>query len=91
MEETEDVKVGLTPCGRVRLTYAMEQRMRFIDFQLFHYGKITRRHLIDFFGVTSATATRDFALFDELYPGQARLCNVTKHWGPTSQYSRIFP
>lgn len=89
--EKDNVVVGLTPCGRPKLTYAMEQRMRFIDFQLFHYGHITRRHLIDFFGVTSATATRDFTLFHELYPGQARLCHVTKLYVPTKQYQRIFP
>lgn len=82
---------GLTPLGRERLTYAMEQRMRFIDFLLFHYGNVTRKHIIDFFGVTSATATRDFALFDELYPGQARLCHITKHYVPTERYKRIFP
>lgn len=89
--EIDNVKVGLTPCGRVKLTYAMEQRMRFIDFQLFHYGNITRKHLIDFFGVTSATATRDFALFEELYPGQARLNLITRHYVPTPEYQRIFP
>lgn len=88
---TDDQTRGRTPLGRPKLTYAMEQRMRFIDFLLFHYGKLTRKHIIDFFGVTSATATRDFALFDELYPGQARLCNTTKHWGRTPQYKRIFP
>lgn len=82
---------GLTLSGRDRLTYAMEQRMRFIDFLLFHYGNITRKHIIDFFGVTSATATRDFALFDELYPGQAKLCTITKHWVRTDKYKRIFP
>jgi hypothetical protein len=69
----------------------MEQRMRFIDFHLFHYRYIGRMHLTDFFGVTSATATRDFALFDELYPGQARHCTIVKRWVPTPQYQRIFP
>lgn len=89
--ETDTVKVGLTPCGRPKLTYAMEQRMRFIDFVLFHFGHITRKHLIEFFGVTSATATRDFALFHELYPGMARLNHITKLYVPTKEYSRIFP
>jgi hypothetical protein len=89
--EKDKVVVGLTPCGRPKLTYAMEQRMRFIDFQIFHYGHITRRHLIDFFGVTSATATRDFALFIELYPNQIKLHTLTKLYVPTKQYSRIFP
>lgn len=82
---------GLTLSGRDRLTYAMEQRMRFIDYVLFHFGHITRRHLIDFFGVTSATATRDFALFIELYPGMIRLNHTTKLYVPTPQYRRIFP
>lgn len=89
--ESDNVKAGLTPSGRDKLTYAMRDRMRFIDFQLFHYGHITRRHIIDFFGVTSATATRDFALFLELYPGMARLNTITKLYVPTKEYSRIFP
>ena len=89
--EIDQVVVGLTPCGRPKLTYAMEQRMCFIDFILFHWGGITRKHLIEYFGVTSATATRDFALFQELYPGQARLCHVRKLYIPTKQYQRIFP
>ena len=88
---TDNQERGLTPCGRERLTYAMEQRMRFIDYLLFHYGNLTRKHIIDFFGVTSATATRDFALFNELYPGQLRLNSITKHYVPTPKYTRIFP
>lgn len=89
--ETDNVKVGLTPCGRDKLTYAMRDRMRFIDYVLFHFGHITRRHIVDFFGVTSATATRDFTLFHELHPGMIRLNHTTKLYVPTKEYSRIYP
>jgi len=41
---------------------------RFIDFLLMKYGKINRDILIDFFGISEATATRDFKKYKELYP-----------------------
>jgi hypothetical protein len=84
------MELVLTPSGRDRMTYAMEQRMRFIDFQLFHYGNVGRPQIIDFFAVNSATATRDFALYDDLFPGNARLCTITKRWVPTANYKRMY-
>lgn len=48
------------------MNYAVEQRMRLIDFLLMHYGFVNRLHLTEFFGIGTAQATRDFKMYSEL-------------------------
>ena len=41
-------------------SYAVGQRMRFIDFMLAHYAHINRAVLTDFFGISVPQASADF-------------------------------
>ena len=50
------------------MNYAVEQRLRLIDFLLEKYGQIKREFIVDFFAISPATATRDFKKYKELNP-----------------------
>ena len=41
------------------MTYAVEQRLRFIDFLLHQYGVLNRSAIMDYFGISQPCATRD--------------------------------
>ena len=41
------------------MTYAVEQRLRFIDFLLCQYGTLNRSAGMDYFGISSPQASRD--------------------------------
>lgn len=72
------------------MNYAVEQRLRLIDFLLHHYGSVSRAEIVDFFGVGAATATRDFALYVEKAPGNALLNHTSKRWVRSDTFSRAF-
>ena len=50
------------------MTYAVEQRLRLIDFLLAQYGHVNRSAIMNYFGIGKATATRDFAEYKKLRP-----------------------
>jgi hypothetical protein len=75
----------------MNLGYAVEQRLRLIDFLLFHYGSVGRSEIVDFFDLGSATATRDFALYAELYPSNVAMNKVSKRWVKTETFQRAYP
>ena len=50
------------------MKYAVEQRLRFIEFLVFHYGFINRSMLMDYFGISSPQASRDIGDYMELAP-----------------------
>jgi hypothetical protein len=70
--------------------YAIEQRIRFIDFMLAHYEYINRQHICDFFGVSEPTATRDFALYKSLRPTNMCLDNSSKNYMKTTAFKQIY-
>ena len=72
------------------MNYAVEQRMRFIDFALHHYGHIDRKILQDFFGVGEATATRDFRKYRELAPENMVLNQPDKCYYRTKSFKRVY-
>lgn len=39
--------------------YAIEQRLRFIDFLVAHYGSVNRAALVDYFGISLPQASHD--------------------------------
>lgn len=72
------------------MNYAVEQRLRFIDFIVFHFGKIQRKHLQDYFGISAPCATRDFRQYNEMAP-ENLLYNVqTKSWVKADSFKRVF-
>lgn len=52
----------------MKVGYAVEQRLRMIDFLLHMYGHVKREALVEYFGTGEATTTRDFKLYREFYP-----------------------
>ncbi len=50
------------------LNYAVEQRLRLIDFLLLKYGNMSRDEICAFFGVSMPQATRDMKLYKERAP-----------------------
>lgn len=72
------------------MTYALEQRMRFIDFLLSRYGHVGRNELIDFFAISEPQATRDFRAYKELAPDNTALNSVTKRYEKTDSFKRVF-
>lgn len=73
------------------ITFAVEQRMRFIDFVLHHYGSVARAEIEDFFGIGPATATRDLALYKRLIPGNIVLNQASKRYIRTDTFVRLYP
>jgi len=74
-----------------KLNYAVEQRMRFIDFLVDHYGYIQRTQLIDYFNISPPQATRDFRQYIELAPDNL-VFNVTdKQYKRSGDFERIYP
>lgn len=73
------------------MNYAIEQRLRFIDFLLHHYGSVGRAEIVDYFGLGTATVTRDFAMYADLYPGNLALNNVSKRYVKTETFQRAYP
>jgi hypothetical protein len=54
-----------------KFTYAVEQRLRFIDFLLHRYGTLNRIAIMDFFGISEPCASRDIQQYIELVPDNA--------------------
>lgn len=73
------------------LTYAVEQRLRLIDFLLANYASVGPRQLIDFFGISLPQATRDFAMYNKVHPGNMEYMSSAKYWQITPEFSRVYP
>lgn len=73
------------------MTYAMEQRLRMIDFLLANYAYVAPRQLADFFGISRPQASLDFALYNKLHPGNMMYLHATLSWYVTPEFKRVFP
>jgi aromatic ring hydroxylase len=72
------------------MNYAQEQRLRLIDFLLEHYGSVGRAQIEDYFGVGSATSTRDFAMYKDRHPKNIVLNPSSKRYIKTDTFQRAF-
>lgn len=72
------------------LNYAVQQRLRMIDFLLEFYGSVGRAEIMDYFGIESATATRDLTEYRKIAPGNAALNQTNKRWVKTDTFMRIW-
>ena len=72
------------------VTYAVEQRLRLIDFLLYHYGNVSRAEIMDYFGTGGASASRDFALYNRLAPQNALLNQSSKRWVRAETFKRLY-
>lgn len=57
---------------RPALRWGVEQRLEFIEFQLFWEGGVNRGDIIKYFGVSVPQASKDLALYQEKAPGNLR-------------------
>jgi predicted DNA-binding transcriptional regulator YafY len=69
-----------TPCiaGLDGLSQAQRERLAYIEFRLYFIGEVGRADLMKRFGVAPAGATRDFALYKDLFPDNIGFDNVSK-------------
>lgn len=72
------------------LNYAIEQRLRLIDFLLEHYGHVGRPQLCAFFGISTPCASADIALYNEGSPGNAAYDFSLKRWVRTETFKPRF-
>jgi hypothetical protein len=72
------------------MKYAKEQRIRFIDFLLFHYGHIRRKTLMDYFGTESATATKDIETYRTIAPNNIEYSTTDKVYKRTLEFKRVY-
>lgn len=68
------------------MNYAIEQRLRLIDFLLKHYGHVGRTELCDFFGISLPCASNDLGLYNETNPDNAKYDFKRKRWVRTEAF-----
>ncbi|MCK4620700.1 MAG: hypothetical protein KAT62_00655 [Desulfuromonadales bacterium] len=71
-------------------TYAVEQRLRFIDFLLHQYGTLNRSAMVDFFGISEPCATRDIQKYIELVPANAVYDKTAKTYVRGADFRRVW-
>ena len=72
------------------MKYAVEQRLRMIDFLLASYGHINRSMLIDYFGISQPSATRDFKEYMQLSPGSMVYDINNKTYHASTTFKRMY-
>lgn len=72
------------------MNYAVQQRMRMIDFLLKHFGYVRREHLIDHFGISMPCASRDFSEYNALAPANTWYNTSTKRWERTAAFQPLY-
>jgi hypothetical protein len=73
------------------MKYAVEQRLRMIDYLLYHYGYIGRVHITDFFGVSTPTVSLDFSMYNDQHPGNMRYDVTDKRYVRLPTFKRAYP
>lgn len=74
----------------MKMSYAVEQRLRMVDFLLAQYGHVKRAALMDYFGVGEATVTRDFSAYHDIAPGNMALNPSDKIYYRTNAFARVW-
>lgn len=72
------------------MNYAVEQRLRLIEFLAYHYDSVGREQLVDFFGISLAQATRDFRDYKELAPNNLIFDDAAKRYRKSINFQRIY-
>lgn len=73
------------------MNYAVEQRLRMIDFLLANYGSVAPKQLADYFGVSKPQASLDFRMYNSLFPGNMVYLHATLCWYTTTEFKRVYP
>ena len=72
------------------MKYAMEQRLRMIDFLVDTYGYINRSVIMDYFDVGSATVTRDSTEYQNIRPDNLIYSVKEKRYYKSNNFERLF-
>jgi len=72
------------------LKYAVEQRLRFIDFLLHQYGSINRSAVVDYFGLSVPQATKDLKDYMKIAPDNIRYSNSEKVYLANPEFKRVW-
>lgn len=73
-----------------KVSYAVEQRLRFIDFLLAHYGTINRSALVDYFGISVPQASADLQQYLQLAGPNAEYDKSAKTYRRTLHFARYY-
>lgn len=80
----------MTPVKLEDLTQTQRDRLAFIEMVVRFLGEIRRQDLVFRFGIQSAAATRDLALYKELAPGNIDYDTKAKRYVPSTELSPLF-
>lgn len=72
------------------MNYAVQTRLRMIDFLLAQYGYVNRSAIMTYFGIGPATATRDFKLYMKMTPLNAVYNSTEKAYYATQCFVRYY-
>jgi len=72
------------------IKYAVEQRLRFIDFLIAHYGTLRREALIDYFGISMPQASNDIGRYVELAPSNLVYDMHAKWYRRGNDFKRVW-
>ena len=72
------------------MKYAIEQRLRFIDFLLYSYGYVNRSMIIDYFAVSMPQASRDIGEYLKLAPNNVEYSTKDKAYKATQRFKRYW-
>lgn len=72
------------------MKYAVEQRLRLIDFLLAEYGHVNRSAIMDYFGIGEATATRDFKEYQKSCPSNMVYNGNDRAYYKTQDFKRVW-
>lgn len=72
-------------------SYAVEQRLRLIDFLAFTYGYVNRAALIDYFGISGQQASLDLQCYLGEAPGNLHYNASVKAYQRADKFTRVYP
>lgn len=72
------------------LKYAVEQRLRFIDFLVVHYGSVNRGALVDYFGISMPCASNDIQEYIRLAPNNLVYELKAKTYKRAANFKRVW-
>lgn len=78
------------PKPKPRLQYAVEQRLRMIDFLVAHYGTVNRSALEDYYGISTPQASLDLKRYMEMAPNNIRYDGSQKTYICKPTFQRIW-
>lgn len=76
--------------GKNGISYAVEQRLRFIDFLFYQYGVLNRSALMEYFGISQPQASRDIQDYIAMAPGNAVYDQGAKAYLREANFRRVY-